>query len=68
VIKMLMRSPENYNVKLEQIRLEEESIQQHLHENAHSLSSSEVDRLNRDLIGLRLERGEIEQIITGAFY
>jgi hypothetical protein len=65
---MILHNHDNFNVKLEQLRLEEASIEQHLHESANSLSSDEVSRLTNDLIAVRLEKSEVEQIISGAFY
>jgi hypothetical protein len=65
---ILMYNHENLNIRLQQLESEEANLQRYLYENASSLDNSEVSNINNSLIGVRLEKSEIEQIISGAFY
>jgi hypothetical protein len=63
-----MNNHESFNIRLQQLKSEEANLEKYLQENGNSLDSSEVSNINNSLIALRLEKNEIEQIVSGAFY
>lgn len=65
---MQMHTHEDFNVRLQQLESEEARLESYLSKHANSLDNIEISKINNDLTAVRLEKNEIEQIISGAFY
>lgn len=63
-----MHSRDVYSSRLQELSREEADIERRLAERQGLLSSNEVNELNSRLTGVRVEKEQIDQIVTGAFF
>lgn len=57
-----------YSSRLQELDMEESSLERYLSENGNTLNSMEIDEVKSRLVGIKTEKQELDELVTGGFY
>lgn len=57
-----------FSSRLQELDMEEASLERYLSENGNSLDSTEIDEVRNRIVAVRIEKQELDELVTGGFY